>query len=285
MNAIRKSEIVAVGTVYHSETTTVNGHEFLRLKIEPVKFFKGNMASQRTLTVDVRTAGKETPQIEVSKEYLFFLRPSDSTGSTGRPWQLVDLTRPVEIAAQQRDIFSSCLRDSVRLASQTASDAELKQFLIRMLKSGVSFFQSDASRFALTVTDWSDVEIEELVAILAGKSSRELHGINERENVTTLVVQYGAVKRVTTFARLELKKGNSDPIYYGLYKRAGPDVDATLWGLLRDPDIEVSIQALRVAGLLRRADILDSFEKELGRDPDTRILAALGAARTLVGRD
>ncbi len=55
--------------------------------------------------------------------------------------------------------------------------------------------------------------------------------------------------------------------------------------LLRDSDIEVQVQSLRVAGLLRRADVLDSFEKPLEPNTNARIRAALAGARALVNRD
>jgi hypothetical protein len=101
----------------------------------------------------------------------------------------------------------------------------------------------------------------------------------------TVVVQYGSASRVTSFARLELEKENSDPVYYGLFKRGGQDVDTILWSLLKDTGVHVQVQALRVAGLLRRVDILDSFEKQLEPNADTRIRAALGSARALANRD
>lgn len=285
MDAVRKSDAVVVSAVRHSEKVTVGGREFIRVETEAVEVFKGGAQGQRKFVVDVRTAGKETPQMETGREYLFFLQGAGAQGADA-PRLLVDLTWPVVVPEKQREAFLRCLRESVHLARVNPTGQQLKQHLIRMVQSGVPFFRSDASRVAVhVVADWNDAELEEIAATLSGKKGEGVPAGNERDNLITVVVQHGATARVVPFARAELKRGNSDAIYYGLVKRADAGVEPILWGLLRDSDVEVQSGGLRVAGLLRRGDILDAYQKQLRDDADVRLLNALGGARALLARD
>ena len=93
------------------------------------------------------------------------------------------------------------------------------------------------------------------------------------------------IARVVEFAKAQLKNDQTDPIYFGLFRRTDPSVDQILWDLLKDPDATVRIGALRVVGLLRRADILDRFVKESTSAQDQRTRDALATARALVVRD
>jgi len=286
-NVIRKSEIVVVSTVSHTEEVTVGGQEFVRVRTEVAEYFKGGSAGPRALTVDVWTAGKETPQIATEQEYLFFLRaPEGTKPQPAGPWHLTELTRPIAVPAKERDSFLRCLRESVKVAAANPTEPALKQHIIRMLQSGVHFFQSDASRVAVNISDWRDDEIGLLIAILSGEEGGPtISGSNERDNLITVVVQHGTPARVTTFAREQMKNADSEAIYFGLFKRRDMAVDPIIWELLKDADPAVRSEALRVVGLLRRADILDVFEKQYRPSAKDDLRGAIERARALVARD
>jgi hypothetical protein len=91
------------------------------------------------------------------------------------------------------------------------------------------------------------------------------------------------VPLATQFAREELKQGHGDAVYFGLLTRNN-QTDAIVTDLLRDPDEAVRKEALRVAGLLRKNELLDAFERELPTE-ESGVLQALQAARALTARD
>jgi hypothetical protein len=185
---------------------------------------------------------------------------------------------------EERERFIDNLRRAARLASTTASETELKRHYVDMLRSGVRFFVTDAAKACSTIPSWSDGELQQLIAILSGDGVTERPQGNDHDHLAAVVVQHGSVALATQFARQELKDGHGDPVYFGLMKRRGPTVDAILAALLRDQDEAIRSEALRVAGLLRKKDLLDQFEKQEASG-ETWVRQALQQARALAIRD
>jgi hypothetical protein len=279
IDAIRKADMVAI--VEALETQEVAGGEqgYLRVGARLTEVVKGRLSGGSTITIDIAMQGRETPRIEIGTEYLFFLR-GDGSGN----WRVLDLTRPVSIRLEERERFIENLRRAARLASTTASEAELKRHYLDMLRSGVRFFITDAAKASSTVPSWNDGELQQLIAILNGDGVAERPQGNDHDHLAAVVVQHGSVAVATRFARQELKDGHGDPVYFGLMKRSGQTVDAILAALLRDQDEAIRGEALRVAGLLRRKDLLDQFEKQ-DASGETWVRQALEQARALAIRD
>jgi hypothetical protein len=281
VDAIQKADAVVVGTVGRVEPTSRDGEDVLRLAVTVREAVKGPGAPGTDVVVEVPTAGKETPTIEPRASYLFFLR-----GASPGPWRLLELTEPVPVSDAQRPAFLDALRQSARLAGQgTVSGDVLKPHLLQMIGSGIEFFVSDAAKALQTIPTWTEPEIDMVLAVLAGDGGRPRPQGNTRDHLAALVIERAAPARAVAFARGEMATDNSEPVYYGLYKRRDGHGDAILWQLLLDRELPVSLAALRITGLLRRTDMLDEFERRHPSMTNSAVQAALERARALTRRD
>jgi hypothetical protein len=277
-NVVRRSDVVVVTTMLRTSLVQVGETQFLRAETEVRERLKGVVPSSKVLTVDIRTAGKETPALDAGKSYVLFLMPL-----TGGSALLVQGMRPVSVPAADSDRFLRCLRQSVTLYERNPSDRELTGHAFEMLASGVSFFASDATRLGLEIPVWDTAELDRWIAFLT--SERGQHAITgeERINAEAVVAKSGDPGRIAAFARAEYRLGAGDGIYYGmLQSKKGPD--ALLADLLSDPDDRVKIGALRLAGLFRRGDIVDSFEKRSAGSGSDAVRSAIVKAQALVKR-
>lgn len=279
IDAIRKSETVAIAQVTGTQQVAGGEQGYLRVGASVTEVIKGPSSSGSTIAIDIVIEGKETPRLQLGAEYLFFLRANGSVA-----WRLLDLTRPVSIRVEERERFVENLRRAARLATSPASEAELKRHYLDMLRSGVPFFVTDAAKACSAIPSWSDGELQQLIAILNGDGVTERPQGNDHDHLAAVVVQHGSVALATRFARQELKDGHGDPVYFGLMKRRGATVEAILAELLRDQDEAIRSEALRVAGLLRRQDLLDQFERQ-DASGETWVRQALQQARALAIRD
>ena len=87
------------------------------------------------------------------------------------------------------------------------------------------------------------------------------------------------------FIRGLLLAGDGDAVYFGFSRRTDKAADTLLDKLLSEPDFRIQAGALRVAGLLRREDIINRFEMQYVRQPNVEIMKAVDDARALVNRD
>jgi hypothetical protein len=152
-----------------------------------------------------------------------------------------------------------------------------------MLRSGVRFFVTDAAKACSTISAWSDGELQQLIAIANGDGGVVRPEGNDHDHLAAVIVHHGSPALATRFARQELKEGHGDAVYFGLMKRNDQAVESILAELLRDEDEIVRREALRVAGLLRKNELLDQFERQAG--DQSWVPQALDAARALAARD
>ena len=124
-----------------------------------------------------------------------------------------------------------------------------------------------------------------LLAVLGGPGGRPLPPGNTRDHLAALVVERGAPQAVVDFARAEMLTGSVDPVYYGLARRTDAQTDPILWRLLEARELPVCLAAVRVAGLLRRVDILEEFERRNSPSTNPAVPEALEKARALARRD
>jgi hypothetical protein len=279
IDAIRKSDTVAIVEALETQQAAGGEQGYLRVTARLVDVVKGRHSRGSTIVIDIVNEGRETPRIQVGGEYLFFLR-GDGSG-TGR---VLDLTRPVSIRPEERERFVENVGRAARIASSTPSDAELKRHYLELLRSRVGFFVTDAAKACSTISSWSDGELQQLIAIVNADDAAERPQANDHDHLAAVIVQHGSAPLATRFAREELKEGHGDAVYFGLMKRTGQTADAILAELLRDMDESVRREALRVAGLLRKKDLLDQFERD---QPEGQpwVQQALQQARTLAVRD
>jgi hypothetical protein len=240
--------------------------------------FKGS-ERPRTINYDVEFANKETPQTKEGKTYILFLKK----GKDGRRL-LEDMSRPLGVLPDKQDTYFQLIREYVAVAGD-AGKKNLKAHLLKSLESGIPFFQEDAAKTALLLEDWMPTEIERIKAILTPAPGRATPAGNVRDNLVALVISQGTATAALAQARIEFKQDNPDAVYYGLNRRKGPDVEQMLATFLKDADPAVRLGALRVAGLLRKGDVLDKFEEQNAKVMDEKTRSALAEARKLVLRD
>ncbi|HEV8605376.1 MAG TPA: hypothetical protein VGQ99_08425 [Tepidisphaeraceae bacterium] len=284
INIIRKSDEVMAARVSGSQPVTVEGEKFVRAAADVVEMFKAGTERPKTINYDVEFANKETPQTTEGKTYVLFLRKGKDGKEAGRRF-LVDLSRPLGVPEERKDAYFQLIREYVAVAEGEAAKKNLKAHLLKVLQCGIPFFQEDAAKTALLVTDWTPQEVEKIKEILAGAGRTSAPEGNERDNLAALVLSLGTATQALAQGRLEFARGNADGVYYGLNRRKGADVDAMLGTFLKDADAAVRLGALRVAGLLRKGDVLDKFEEQNRNSLDEKTRSALSEARKLVSRD
>lgn len=279
MNVIPRSDAIVFSTVVETERITVDGKAFVRTKTTVHETYKGLPARQRIVVIDIPEQGKETPQLDREMGFVFFLR------STHGRWLPVDLSTPLPVPAENRNVFLRCIQDYVKVAESKPDESATKTHALKMLETRIAFFQTDAARVALGVSAWEDDQIERLIGLINGDERHDRLRGNDKDNLAAIVIGKGKLEKVLPFARSQLKLGDSDSVYYGLVKRQGPTVDEMLLSLLRDADRPVQFGALRVAGLLRRREMIDEFEKRNAPRDDLEMRNAIATARGLASRE
>lgn len=279
-NLVRRSDVVVVATMHRASIVNAEGTEVLRAETEVREVLKGNAPPGGVLVVNIRTAGKETPNLEAERDYVLFLKPLGKG-----PGTLVPGMRPLGVPAKDTEKFLRCLRQAIALYERNPSDRELKEQVFEMLASGVTFFEQDATQLAAEIPEWTAAEIDRLIAFLTSPFGQSAITGDERTNVEAVVAMFADAPRIAMFARAEYRLHAGDGIYYGFLERKNASPNAVLADLLSDPDDQIKIGALRLAGLLRRGDIIDAFEKKSAGTSDKAVRSAIASARALVTRD
>lgn len=283
LNFIHSSNRVVLATVRENRAVVVDGSDYQRVRAEQIELFKGTPSSTRELMIDVYTAGVDSPEARVGESYVFLLR---SAAPVAAPWRLVNLTRPLKLPTEQRAAFLQCMREAVRVASTPPQEADLKKYMFEMLKSNVPLFLEDANAVAGTITKWQLGEIESLIAILARDPEHLKYRGDTRDNLVAVIAWHGSAAQAAGFGRAELKRdGSTEAFYAGLVNRTDHAPETVVTELLRDSNPSLQARALRLAGLLRRRDIIDAFEKQIANSADDLIRGAIASARALVTRD
>lgn len=262
------------------------GETFIRANTVVRERFVGSISAGQHVTIAIPDAGLETPTLGLGRQYVFFLKAKDRSASNEAVlWSLLDGSSPLPIADGQVSEVSSAMREYARLAAGDVAEHELRQHLIRMLKSNVDFLRVDASRTAADYSGWTDAEIGALAERITGKDGIKPLSGNDRDNVIITIVSKASIEKVVPFARAQLDNGIVDPVYLGLFLRKGAGVDSILRSLLQSSEPDVQIGALRVAGLLRHADMIKEFDERHGKSANKAVRDAVDAAKALVDRD
>ena len=277
---VGRSDVVAVAAMLRGSLVEVAEAQFLRAEMQCREVLKGNAPVNAVLTVDIRAAGKETPNLEPGRDYVLFLKPL-----TGRPAALVTGMRPLSVPPTDAARFLRWLRLSVALYERNPSGHELKEHVFRMLDSYAPFFESDATRLAAEIPEWSPAELDRLIAILESEHGTHAVEGDDRTNAEAVVARFADPPRLAAFGRFEYRLGAGDGIYYGLLDRKNGNPDAVVRELFADPDDRVKIGALRLAGLLRRGDLIDTFPQRPASATSDAVRRAIANARALVTRD
>lgn len=277
-----ESNVVALVRMGTADKVTAGGFPFLRVHTEVLDTFRGNRPASGKIDIDFLDIGPGGAKVEPGLEAVVFIK----TEGGGARYKLHPHSSPLTPPAEGRDAFLQALREWSKAAMPSTPPDALRAHVMKMLQSGMPFFRDDASRTAIDLKGWSPAEIESMITLVNGDEDHPpIEGL-ARDNLVPTVVKWAASPRATTFAKDQVKKGNAHGVYIGLDSREGKDKDTILAALLDDPEEKVVAGGLKVAGLLRRADLLDAFEaryKEIEM-PDA-VKAALEEARKLVKRD
>jgi len=280
--AAREAELVVL--VSAGERRTTDGPMLL---VDGVvrDTFSGVPPANGHVTIGVRQSGKETPEIAQGRQYLLFLGVTELSASSGAAYRpLVSHSSPMPVPDPQAEEIRSAMREYARIAHEGVAEAEIRQHLIRMLKSPVDFLRVDAARSAPDYSHWTDPEIDALIARVAGADGIKPLSGDVRDNVITTIVFRAASKVATSFAAAQLQAGIVDPVYFGLLLRRDGSAAPILKSLLESPDRMVQIGALRLAGKLGQAAMINKFEERHRSSADKSIHEAIKAARVLLER-
>jgi hypothetical protein len=280
LSIVPKANAIVVATVEQASAVSDGGRDWVRTRIVPSEVWKGSTSVGTPIQLDVAAAGKETPELREGREYVFFLKRPD-----GGPWHLVDLSRPLEVPERDRAEYLAIVRGYVPLAAAGSSEDALKRQLVRALGSGIPLLQLDAARTTDRITRWSEADLDELVAVLDEPDPRKVPRGTAREFVVVVLVTNATPERLQPIVRHELLAGDADAVYFGLEARKDDAGERVLRKLFDDPDEAVRAGALRVAGLLRRADLLDAYAAARKGRLTQRDGEAVVEARKLVTRD
>lgn len=292
VNAIGRSDVLLIGLVHAAAPVPVDDEDFVRVTVEPRIVINGAIEVGKIIELDIPAAGRETPETTVNQSYLFFLISSkQGTDSGFAPWRSEPMTTPVSVPkpGAERDAFLAGINEAVALAKGNQTDVEVKHYVLNALHGRPVLFRTDASRMALKVVQWSAQELD-VIRNYLGDNERSAISGPERNNWVALIAQKGTLDQVRQLAYAELSADDSDALYFGLAERQDGAATNVLVELLRLNDIAVQRRALRIAGLLRRADIIDGFEQGLSRDTLARpnindFRQAIDEARSLLERD
>lgn len=279
LNIMNQSEAIVLAETLGERQTTVGDDAFVRHDMKVREALRGSLRAGDAWTLDIRFANKETPQLASGQEYAFFVVQD----APRQRWTLVNLSRPLRVPTDERDAYLRCLRDWLALTGPKPAEAALKAQILRALQGRLPFFVSDAARMASTIQAWDESELKTLIDVVDGDAKQPPLTGNDRDHLIAVFVAHAKPEPVTAFARKRLKAGETDPIYFGLGKRSDPAV--VVDALLRDADEDIQVGGLRLAGLLRRADAIDGFERSRPGGLSPRLKEAVSDARKLVGRD
>src|SRR6185503_18260375 len=95
-----------------------------------------------------------------------------------------------------------------------------------------------------------------------------------RENLVVVITMHATPPKIAAFARAEMPRGGVDGFYAGFMNRTDEAAGTVLRDLLNDSNVDIKTAALRLAGLLRRQDVLDAFEKQAGQGADPKVRTA-----------
>ncbi len=284
VNIINQSDTILAASVRTADPVTVDGEKFVRAQAEVREVFKPAAGVDKAIAYDVVFANKETPQTTIDKTYILLLRKGKDGKEAGR-YFLVDLSSPIGVPEERKDAYFQLVRDYVAAAQAAPEKHALEPHLLKVMHCGIPFFQEDAAKTSLLLPDWKPDQIAKVVDILGGAGRAAPPNGNERDNLVALVIGQGDRTQATAQGRRELLAGNADAVYYGLTRRMAPDTDGILQDFLKDDERRARLGAIRVAGLLRKTEILDNFEHQNAERIDGETLTALAEARKLVKRD
>jgi hypothetical protein len=285
-NAIHNADAIMYGIVRFADFVKKDGKELFHVEVQPLETLKGAISGPEYFSIEIPSAGKETPSLEKGCGYLFFLKAVEGASKErGGMWQIVPGDAPALVEEKEKKAFLKYARASVKIWSSNATPQEIKDHLLRMLNSGVTFFQSDAAREALEIGNWDGSELAYMIELLEGKRNIPFENPLDREYLTTLVVSQGQPDILLPFIREQFMKGVSDAVYFGFSRRDDKVAETVLDTLFQDTEYRVQANALRTAGLLRREDLIDRFEKHYIQHPSVEITKAIAEARELVKRD
>jgi hypothetical protein len=280
VQVIRESEWVVLARVGPIERVRRGDEAFVRFPIEVEESFRGGARAGDALVVESPAPRAGDAPIERGLEAIWFLKAGTP------PLQVHEESEPIAVPEEieRRAFYVEAVRGYVE-ALRSGEAAPLRAHVLRMLRSDEPFLETDAARTAPGVAGWSDAELGRLVAIVQGDAEHRPAPAIVRENLIPTVIRYGDTQRARSLARDQLAKGDVDPVYVGLETRPDAESEAIVRALLDDPDPRVGAGAVQLAGLLRRADLIDAFERRQGGQLSPELRAAIDKARQFVHRD
>lgn len=277
MKIIPESNAVAFVRLGQAAKTTVQGRPWVKVPSAVIESFRG--LKPGATSVDLLVPESSAAGLRPGEEAVVFLK------SEGAGYRLVKFSEPLEVPKEGREAFLRIVRETVSAAQPMSGTTMRRQNILKNLQSGIDFFQMDASRSALDATGWTEPEIEVLITLVKGdETHKPVEGLT-RDNLIAVAARWAAVPRAISFGKDLLKGGEYRSFYLGLAERKPPESETIVKGCLADPEEKIQVNALLVAGLLRRQDLLDAFAAGYKRPIPPAIQAALKQAREFVTRE
>src|SRR5262245_3249792 len=189
LHAIAASDAVVVAAVQRAEGVSHDGALWRRSVAAVSEGLKGPIANG-SVVIDIEVQGKETPELPIGREFVFFLRRREAR-SPEDALQIVDLTRPQAVPVDARGRYLALARAYAKLASAEAEPAPVRAHVLRVLRSEFPSLRADAARTAGDVSGWTADELAEIAALLAVDAPEHQLNGSTREFLVAAVATHG----------------------------------------------------------------------------------------------
>lgn len=262
-----------------SSPATVAGRPWVKLSSEILENLHGLKSSSGPIGIllpEMAAARFGKP----GREVVVFLQPE------GADYRLVKRSEPLDVPVDGRETFLRCVRETVTASQPSAGASARRQHVLKMLQSDIPFFREDASRSALETTGFTNAEIETLIGLVKGTPERPPVEGATRENLLATIFKVAPSGLAIPFGKEMLLAGSYREVYLGLSERELVQAEPVVKAFLDDPNEKIQAQGLLVAGLMRRTDLLDAFEKRFPPQKlPSDLRSAIAKARELAARE
>ncbi len=273
-----ESQAVALVRMGAPVSATVEGRPWRRFPSEVLRDLRGLGKSSGSIDVLIPEAAALELGSGGGEAVVFLQRQGDG-------YRPVRHSEPLEVPDPGRDEFLAGIAGWLEATAPGAGPAAQRAQVIRMLRAESRFLREDASRAALDLDAFGEGEVESLIAVAEGDDRHPGATGLVRDNVLSVIFRDGPEERLAELGRELLPRGEHRQIYLGLAERDPGEAGAIAKAFLDDPKEKVQIGGVLVAGLLRRADLIDAFEKNVRGAPSPALRDALAQGRAYVKRE
>jgi hypothetical protein len=287
-DCVKTADIVVL--VDNSKNVSLQGsnEEFTTYTATITHVFKGDVFIGDTTIYLFRKRGKNTQELDSNYEYFVIAKAAgkEITDKNSNALIPVSKSNPILIPKDVRSKMVELIHEYTnitRIPSDSAQPA-LRKLIIKLLQSNIPVLQIDGLKLTRLVGLWDKSQWAILKELATGTKTH--HPLHEEplENLITVIISKDPFIDVIEFIEAQILAGNTDVIQYGLLDRPEKEVEDILSALVKKDDEDIQIGAIRIAGFLRRLDILTIYDNKVASFKAPRIKEALHQARLLANQ-